>query len=517
MVEIVKQWLRKNHLIANVIVIYFLVCFILLPFFYYSINPDGISYINIAYKYYVGQWGMAVNGYWSPLLSWLMVPFLALGLGGIAAAHLAMIVSGLLTLVASDRLIRLLKIEEWMRAMLLLIFVFVVTVAAFAFITPDLLGVGIILLYFSRLFSKPYQTSRWAALQTGLIGAMAYLARSYHWWFFVIHFTLFSFIFHRYCRKQFKKVTVWGQFWRGMAVFLVISGIWVGLISLRYHYLTIGTAGEFNHELMGPQVNIYPNVVSGLRPPPDNLSTSFWDDPSNVVIKQWSPVGSISNFVHQSWLVVWNANRAIGFLQYMFPLAMAVFLIIVLLWQTKTRVDPLVNWLMLSLTIYGAGYLPLIVEERYLWLINMGLIIVCAWLIVRFVPPERQRSKLTLAIMLIFFVLAVRYPLEIRHMDNGKAMYGLAQSIPSHLGGQRQRIASLGNPVVTASLAYFNRQAYFGEPVTDSSGDGILRQLNDNKIQYFYVWGDWIEKLRLYQIYPDVSDGSVPNLRIYQL
>ena len=35
-------------------------------------NPDGVSYLDIALKYVQGDWGSAVNAYWSPMYSWLL-------------------------------------------------------------------------------------------------------------------------------------------------------------------------------------------------------------------------------------------------------------------------------------------------------------------------------------------------------------------------------------------------------------------------------------------------------------
>jgi len=40
----------------------------------YSMNPDGVSYLDIAQAYARGDWQGAVNAYWSPLYSWLLVP-----------------------------------------------------------------------------------------------------------------------------------------------------------------------------------------------------------------------------------------------------------------------------------------------------------------------------------------------------------------------------------------------------------------------------------------------------------
>ena len=38
----------------------------------YNIEPDGISYLDIADKYIQGDWTNAVNAYWSPLYSWVL-------------------------------------------------------------------------------------------------------------------------------------------------------------------------------------------------------------------------------------------------------------------------------------------------------------------------------------------------------------------------------------------------------------------------------------------------------------
>ena len=38
----------------------------------HMINPDGVSYIDVADKYLQRDWTWAVNGYWSPLYSWLI-------------------------------------------------------------------------------------------------------------------------------------------------------------------------------------------------------------------------------------------------------------------------------------------------------------------------------------------------------------------------------------------------------------------------------------------------------------
>ncbi len=66
--------LKKNYVLIFILILYFVFGLFLLNYYQYILNSDGISYISIAQKYMVGDFGNAINGYWGPLLSWLMIP-----------------------------------------------------------------------------------------------------------------------------------------------------------------------------------------------------------------------------------------------------------------------------------------------------------------------------------------------------------------------------------------------------------------------------------------------------------
>ncbi|MHC4572433.1 MAG: hypothetical protein ACYS0C_10215, partial [Planctomycetota bacterium] len=63
----------KNYLVV-VLLIYLVAGISILKYYRYLVNPDGISYISIAQKYINGDFSNAVNGWWGPMLSWLLVP-----------------------------------------------------------------------------------------------------------------------------------------------------------------------------------------------------------------------------------------------------------------------------------------------------------------------------------------------------------------------------------------------------------------------------------------------------------
>ena len=50
-----------------------------------SLAPDVISYLSIGRDYAAGRWGEAINGYWGPLMSWLLAPLLAMHMADSAA------------------------------------------------------------------------------------------------------------------------------------------------------------------------------------------------------------------------------------------------------------------------------------------------------------------------------------------------------------------------------------------------------------------------------------------------
>jgi len=59
-----------------ILILYLVLGLTLLGYYQYQINPDGVGYIQTAWKYLSGDFYGAVNAYWGPLLSWLLIPFL---------------------------------------------------------------------------------------------------------------------------------------------------------------------------------------------------------------------------------------------------------------------------------------------------------------------------------------------------------------------------------------------------------------------------------------------------------
>ena len=73
---------------------------LIVHWYQYNLNPDALSYITIAQKYAHFDIRHAVNGYWAPMFSWLMVPAVWLHANLITSARLVMALSALSMLIA---------------------------------------------------------------------------------------------------------------------------------------------------------------------------------------------------------------------------------------------------------------------------------------------------------------------------------------------------------------------------------------------------------------------------------
>jgi hypothetical protein len=85
---------KPRDFVILAMLIYLIIGVCLLKYYRYRINPDGVSYISVAQKYAAGNFKQAVNGYWSPLFCWLLVPLLAIRIEPLLATKILNLLVG---------------------------------------------------------------------------------------------------------------------------------------------------------------------------------------------------------------------------------------------------------------------------------------------------------------------------------------------------------------------------------------------------------------------------------------
>ncbi len=292
----------------------------------YVIDNDAIAYIRIAGYYLHGQFDLAVSGYWGPLLSWMMVPWLAFVENTVDAARIAMGLSAIIFLLSCVAIFQNLDLHPAG----VILGAWIVAAASIywsvEFVTPDLLMSGFLGFAISRLVSESWIGSRSTPLMAGIWLGIAYFAKPIA---FLMAFILSVGISILWVRSRVGSIT---QVLRSLAItllsFLCLASPWVLILSHKYHHLTFTTSGTINHALVGPpdEDRYHPFRRKFHIPEPGRITS--WEDPSHMPYKYWSPFDNMKNIKYQLFLIYRNYQRLLNVLNSFDMLGIGLFALV---------------------------------------------------------------------------------------------------------------------------------------------------------------------------------------------
>lgn len=241
---------RNAIMLLLVIIMYFFLSLFFLNCYRYQINPDAIYDISIAIKYSKGLFFDAVNGYRSPLISLLLVPFIWLNIEPLLAYKIINIICGFIILVIINKTIRIFKINFIGNLFLLIFSIPILLYFIFKETTPDILSAIFILLFFNLLISEDSSNKYSKSLYFGLVTGFGYLAKAYNLIFFLA-LLIIIFIVELVCKKYNKQFLI-KNFILIICIVLIISLPYIVSLSIKYGKFSFSTIGEFTYKLYSP-------------------------------------------------------------------------------------------------------------------------------------------------------------------------------------------------------------------------------------------------------------------------
>lgn len=392
--------IKKSPLLTTVIFYIFLTSIFGYTFRYgmnpengFGVNPDIVSYLRLAGYIAEGNFQQSITGWWGPMLTWLLAPFLYFGVDGIISAKIVVASSGLGLLFSCALLTRRFISQHEIKLFALLIAALLIscwTTNEIA-LTPDLLLAAFIILYLYVVTKPDVLTNKKAAVLCGIVAGSAYLAKHYALPFFLVHFPstllLMGYIYKAEKAVVFKKILV--QIVIGITAFFIITAPWIISISLKYDQVTIGTTGRANHAIMGPNNEIkevYGHIsFHGLHKPDNDYTLNTWEDPSEMGYKSWSPFESKEFLIYQLKIIKNNLSTIFNYLLFKSPFFSFSFLIgILFLSPIAIFLNPLNNeklflyiWTLATLMIYASGYaLTFSIGARYYYPIMIVILLI---------------------------------------------------------------------------------------------------------------------------------------------
>lgn len=510
-----------------VLIIYIILGIVLFRYYQYQINTDATVYISTAKSYISGDFYGSISDYWSPLLSWLMIPFLFFGktpLAGLQAAKIFSIILGFFTIIGVRQLSYRFEMDELVRTVVLFIMIPVVLYFALKVITPDLLMVCISVYYLTIIFDLNYPNKVSNGVLCGILGGLAYLTKSYGFPFFIATFLILNLFQYFKDSNIYRRKKVLKNFIIGFVIFLMISGIWIGLISFKDTRLTIGTAGEINHALFGPQSKGMTILSQGIHNPEQV-------DP-NLISEDWSPFSSWKNFNYQISLIFNNILITGSILIYFSFLSILIILVYILMCIQPPRKLISQNetlYPLVTLIIIASGYVTIVVVERYIWLIYVLLILMGGYLINlifnkdHFIPEKFvciKKPNVKAIVLLVFAILFVISPVNylIQNVDTGEEIYNLSNTLNQY--GVHGNVAinhvNLDEYNNMYYLAYYMNITSYGVSQNNITALELRSDLKKYNIDYYFIWGNSNQSSYM-QGYNEITNGTIQNLKVYSV
>ena len=469
----------------------------------HQINPDGIAYISIAKFYLNGNFDIAINGYWSPLFSILLIPFLLLRIPDIVATKILSVILCFLIVLMIRRILIILKVSK-----LLLFIVCIASCPLFLFygfsvITPDLLVVLVMLCYLKSIiifFSKPTLSS---AKWVGLFGGIGYLAKSYIFPFFFLNLLVIGILFYVKFRKDLNNKQMLKLLAAVITSMLIICVPWILLISTKYNILTISTSGAYNWGLINPQnMGIHYMQYTNFVMPVDSRFPNAWVDPSYMNMPQWNPLGNVENFRYFLSRIFLNLYSLYKYIK-IFPILIPLIgvLIYEFLCNYKKRITSFfvsslnIKIILLTSILFPLGYFLVLIEERYVWFLFASMIIGFALLyekiLIRF-PNGGRRILIYLILIIIMSYFANNNIQTLLGQNKNDEVFNISKIIAKEVDLKDKIIANQSDDLNWfMHLSYFLDGEYYGQYYTDNvSASVFYADLKEKNINYYFVHGE---------------------------
>ncbi len=490
---------------------------VLLPFYRYQINPDGVSYMSIALKYAEGNIQDAVNGHFSPLFCLSLVPVLWCGFDPLLSVKLLNLAIGCVTILCMHSFMCRFRLTAPVRTAILVALIPVVLSYAYSIITPDLLVATLLILYCSKIFHEDYTQNPRQGLWCGALCALAYWAKSYSFPFLICHYPLMNVIHYFKSPRGAARRTVLRNFISGMLVFLIISSIWVAAISQKYGYLTLTTQSKHNIMLISPNPPKHPAFI----PPPNETAVSVWEDPFYCVPQQtWNPFASISNLKYWAYVFLNNWRNTLLIFMSFSPLVFIACLIYILYGLKKPArllVAPEILYPLILLIPYATGYCLLIVDSRYIWIICFLFMFMGGYVLNRLLEQKWCSIPIRLVLLVLFVCSFAVTPLQdLRKSYNaGKDFHTISMDLKQHiLPGSK--IASNTKWYETLYIAFHLRAKLFAS-ADNLEPEELKQNLHTYNIDYFIEWENAGKKFPFLPQHERITNLATDQLNVYRL
>jgi hypothetical protein len=391
---------RYNLVIACIT--YCTLFLILIPLYRWVFDVDGVGYSLVATHLAAGNFERAINGFWSPLHSWLVAPFINTG---IPVQKIFFYSNALISLVI------LFLVKKYSLAVSLsnnivtvILFSAVIFLLQFTFfeLAADILVLPFILGWLLLVLRHDFFSNYKVQMLAGVLVAFAFFAKTYALPFLsFIHIVLFArhYIIHK--QPVIKQLSVF------LVILIAVCIPWIAAISNKYGYFTIGNSSRLNLSWF---LNGNSNEASVFHIPEYADSPTWWEDPSYFKGELVNMFSSVSFFGKQVRIFFYNIPIFLKTLMDVSAFAPAIIFGMVL--QALKKDEERMRKLSFFLLLFPLGYLLTFIDARYLWILNLLLLPAGIIILQKVIANHTLHRLVVKAIYLLYFLSFLLQPVN---------------------------------------------------------------------------------------------------------
>jgi hypothetical protein len=480
-------------------------CFVLLyPWYQFVLDDDGIGYAMVTKRLAAGDYAHALNGYWSPLHSWIALPFYKAGLSLTAAFKFSNLLISCCMLFVCDRLMQRTELSDRKKMLLLITAIPMLLYMTFYQLAADILFCLLFCSYVLLCAAATAFTKTITVISCAIIGVFAYLAKAYAFPLFIAHFTVWQCWLYKRSLLPRRKRQIIKNLGIGIGLFLMLALPWIIALHGKYDRWTFGYSGKVNLAWqLAPEKTVSPATTFFSAPPyPD--SPTPWEDPGYPQQVFVSSFESPAVFFRQVKLILHNVIAALHSFHALSFLATAIMLAM-FLFVMRTGSSVMLLFL-LSVILLPGGYLPVHIEPRFLWPAAFLLLIAGTYLLTRIFSIWRFRPAAQNIAWIVFIGSFLITPLnslqDLRHAN--KEEHAIASSLKKD--GIAGNFASDGSSYSNMrKIAFLSGNRYYENHRQQYSADEIVAGIKSARIDYFFFFQNPSDDFRNSSLYTSAT------------
>jgi hypothetical protein len=455
---------------------------VLYPLYQFVFDPDAIGYMMITKRLAAGDYYNAINGMWSPLHSWMILPVKKMGINEITAFKWSNAAIAVVILVLVNNLLKKITLPDFLKTGVMFVCIPILLWYSYFQVAADILVCVPVLWYINLVSKDHFFQNRRANVLCGVIACFAYLSKSYFFPYFILHFSLVQFYFYRNHTGRAARELLMRNLFAGLGIFILLAGTWVATLYYRFHKLTIGFAGAYNHKLSllppAGKVILVPPLLPG--------SPDIWEDVSLANFGSYRLLGPVELFAKQIRVILYQFMEMLKNFNELSVFSLAIVLgLIIYLNRTKNQV---LSVFLITLVTLPIGYLLMHIETRYIWVDVFLLLIAGAFLLQHVLQYSGTNRNTAFICWLCFFGSFLVYPVNGLKDTIGKdkEVFVLAEKVKQlNLKG---RFASNDNRNVMGRMAYLSENASLPQYSKYYTQAEFLKELNEKQVNYYFFF-----------------------------